>query len=188
MRIARTRTLAVTVLAAAAVGLTAPAAFAGGNNDPVDIVVHPTTIVRGGALSITVEGTACQNGQSYVTSDVFPKTFLVPRRNSNTSYATATIDSNAPLGTYRVTAHCGSGGNGGSDDRRGDAGGSGGDGSGTATGGTFNVVAGNAARGGLGGTTGPGTAEMAVGGGLAAAAAVGGGVYLMRRRVSGGLA
>ncbi|MDI9883394.1 hypothetical protein QMZ92_03000, partial [Streptomyces sp. HNM0645] len=53
---------------------------------------------------------------------------------------------------------------------------------------TFIVLSGRGARGGLGGSQGPSSTEMAVGGGLVATAAVGGAVYLLRRRrsMSGG--
>jgi hypothetical protein len=53
----------------------------------------------------------------------------------------------------------------------------------------FTVLAGRGAQGGLGGSVGPSSTEMALGGGLAAAAAVGGGLFIARRRsVSSGRA
>ncbi|SDN53433.1 hypothetical protein, partial [Streptomyces wuyuanensis] len=49
---------------------------------------------------------------------------------------------------------------------------------------TFIVLSGRGAQGGLGGSQGPSSTEMAVGGGLVATAAVGGALYLIRRRRS----
>ncbi|GLF92793.1 hypothetical protein [Streptomyces yaizuensis] len=46
----------------------------------------------------------------------------------------------------------------------------------------FTVLSGRGTRGGLGGSLGPGSAEMAVGAGLVATAAIGGTVFLARRR------
>ena len=56
----------------------------------------------------------------------------------------------------------------------------------TATGGDarFTVLPRRGAQGGLGGSMGPSSVEMQVGGGLVAAAAVGGAVFVVRRRMS----
>lgn len=46
----------------------------------------------------------------------------------------------------------------------------------------FEVLQGRGALGGLGGSIGPSSTEMAVGGGLVASAAVGGSLFIARRR------
>ncbi|MFD5073776.1 hypothetical protein [Streptomyces sp. NPDC058371] len=155
-----TRALAVTAVAAAVVGLAAPAASAW--DSPSNIVAMPSVIARGGQLTVTVDGSSCHMSGSTISSPVFP---TVPLRHvsGNTASATVTIDRNARPGSYDITAHCG--------ERRS-----------LTRPAAFTVIGG--VRGGLGGSTSSGATptDMAIGGGLVAAAAVGGGVFWMRRR------
>jgi hypothetical protein len=169
MRISRA--LAATVLAWAAIGLTAPVAAADTDSDadddagPRNITAMPRQIARGGSLSITVDGPNCNNGK--VSSSAFARDVLLSSTNMpNRFHATATIRNNARLGSHTFTVACSQG-------------------SGT---GTFTVIGAGAAQGGLGGLMRPTAAEMAIGGSMVAVAAIGGCVYLMRRRVSGGKA
>ncbi|NBM20985.1 hypothetical protein GUY61_36875 [Streptomyces sp. GC420] len=129
----------------------------------ISITASPRTVVRGGALSVTVEGGRCGDGT--VSSPAFTRTERLHSTGEHDRYrATATIRSGAVLGAYEITAHC---------DGR------------SETGGTFTVVGAGAARGGLGGLMSPSSTELAVGGGMVVAAVVGGGVHLMRRRAGG---
>ncbi|RVU22779.1 hypothetical protein EOT10_20080 [Streptomyces antnestii] len=156
-----TRALAVSAVAVAAVGLAAPAASAW--TDPSNIVAVPSVIVPGGKLTVTVDGTSCQNPRSSVSSPAFPTTPL-SRTSGNTSSATPTVNRNAEPGAYDITVHCGEGRT-------------------LTRPNAFTVIRGGV-RGGLGGstTTGATRADMVIGGGLVAAAVVGGGVFWMRRR------
>jgi hypothetical protein len=155
-----TRALAVSAVAAAVVGLAAPAASAW--DSPSNIVAMPSVIARGGQLTVTVDGSSCQMGGSSVSSPVFPTTPL-RRVSGNTASATVTIDRNARAGSYDITARCG-------ENRS------------LTRPAAFTVIGG--VRGGLGGSSSSGATptDMAIGGGLVAAAAVGGGVFWMRRK------
>jgi hypothetical protein len=155
-----TRALAAAAVAVAAVGLAAPTATAW--TDPTNIVALPSVIARGGQLTVTVDGTACQMAGSTVSSPAFPTTALTSVGGS-TSSAKPTVNSNASPGSYSITVNCGE--------------------SKTLTRpNAFTVIGG--VRGGLGGSssTGATPTDMAIGGGLVAAAAVAGGVFWMRRR------
>ncbi|MDX6361621.1 hypothetical protein ACFVYF_08820 [Streptomyces sp. NPDC058274] len=155
-----TRALAVSAVAAAVVGLAAPAASAW--DSPSNIVAMPSVIAQGGQLTVTVDGSSCQMRDSTVSSPVFPTTPL-RRVSGNTASATVTIDRNARPGSYDITARCG-------ENRS------------LTRPAAFTVIGG--VRGGLGGSTSSGATptDMAIGGGLVATAAVGGGVFWMRRR------
>lgn len=155
----KSRALAVSAVAVAAVGLAAPAAVA--SDTPSNIVATPGVITRGGQLTVTVDG--CPRG-GHMTSNAFPRTDLMPVTGSRTESArgTATISMTATPGPYDITVNC----SGRSLTR-------------TAA---FTVIGGTA--GGLGGSSSIGATptDMVVGGALVAAAAVGGGLFWMRRR------
>ncbi|MET7598214.1 hypothetical protein ACWERY_07715 [Streptomyces sp. NPDC004082] len=155
-----TRALAVSAVAAAVVGLAAPAATAW--ESPSNIVAMPSVIARGGQLTVTVDGSSCQMPGSTVSSPVFPTTPL-HHVSGRTSTATVTIDRNARPGSYDITARCG--------EHK------------TLTRpAAFTVIGG--VRGGLGGSSSSGATptDMAIGGALVATAALAGGVFWMRRR------
>ncbi|MEU0159612.1 hypothetical protein ABZ154_12405 [Streptomyces sp. NPDC006261] len=149
------RVLAVTVTAFAAVGLAAPTAAA--TNGPVNVAVNPQAVHQGGTLKVTARG--CGHGGT-VWSNAFPTTSL--SAGDGTNYAHARVRNNTTPGHYHLSVKC-------SDNDR------------IATH-KFTVLAGHGAQGGLGGSMGPNSTEMQVGGGLVAAAAVGGAVFLVRRR------
>ncbi|MER7900431.1 hypothetical protein ABTX62_31110 [Streptomyces sp. NPDC096046] len=193
-----TRALAVAGAAVAALGLSAPAAFAW--DTPSNIVALPGVIARGGQLTITVDG--CRNGGT-ATSNAFAPTRLSPAHH-------------AGKGNESDRGGAGNDGRGGGNDGRGDGNDGRGDGNDAGRGGdgtargvatinnnarpgsyditvtcngrtltkpqAFTVIGG--VRGGIGGssTTGASPTDMAIGGGLVAAAVVGGGVFWMRRR------
>ncbi|MEV0775385.1 hypothetical protein ACIBLA_05685 [Streptomyces sp. NPDC050433] len=150
------RALMVTAAACAAVALSAPLAAA--NNGPTNIRVNPFAVHQGGTLHITVDG--CRHGGT-VTSNAFP-TAQLSVNSSGHSEARARINNNATPGDYNLSVKC-------SDNSR------------VATH-RFRVLAGQGAEGGLGGSIGPSSTEMAVGSGLVATAAVGGTVFIARRR------
>ncbi|MDF3289977.1 hypothetical protein [Streptomyces silvisoli] len=126
-----TRALAVTVVAGAALGLSAPLAAAasgpanpsanpsasssapsyGSNSTPNNIIVTPKDVKPGGTLTVTVDGSSCRgSGKTYdaiVESSVFSRTPLKGIVNQGSSVATAKIFSTAKNGAYKVTATCG---------------------------------------------------------------------------------
>jgi hypothetical protein len=207
------RTLAVTATAFAAVGLAAPLAAAGGgpgsnpSNSPTNVTVNPSRVFQGATMQVSAEG--CGRSGGKVWSNAFPTVNLSPGR---VGYATARIRDNATPGQYSLSVRCndsdnhfgggnggdnGQGGNGGQrgngDERgQGGQGGNGGNGGQGGNGGNgdpvatarFTVLPSRGAQGGLGGSMGPSSVEMQVGGGLVAAAAVGGAVFLVRRRMN----
>ncbi|MFJ4964680.1 hypothetical protein EES43_27255 [Streptomyces sp. ADI96-02] len=148
-----TRALAVTVTAFAAVGLSAPMAAA--TFGPRDVRVEPERVHRGGNLQISARG--CGHG-GRITSNAFSETRLPP--SDRTSFADVRIHDRVTPGHYNLAVEC--------DGRTQTA--------------RFEVLRGRGASGGLGGSMGPSSVEMQVGGGLVAAAAVGGAVFLVRRR------
>ncbi|MFE3601691.1 hypothetical protein ACFXP3_38050 [Streptomyces sp. NPDC059096] len=150
------RALAVTATACAAVALSAP--LAGATNGPRDVSVNPFEVHRGGTLHIRVEG--CGHGGT-VTSNAFSRVELSVNSSGHSSARARIHDFTTP-GHYNLAVRC-------SDDPR------------TVTH-QFRVLEGRGALGGLGGSVGPSSTEMAVGGGLVAAAAVGGSFFLTRRR------
>jgi hypothetical protein len=172
------RALAVAAAACVAVGLSAPLAAAGGDGRGGDgrggdgrggdgqlhVSVNPESVHQGGTLTITVQG--CHRGGT-ITSNAFPQTTLPPTR-TGVATATAVINDNATLGRHTLIATC-------NDNQR----------VGTAQ---FTVLAGRGAVGGLGGSVGPSSTEMAIGAGLVGAAAVGGGLFIVRRRMVSGKA
>ncbi|MFB8774692.1 hypothetical protein [Streptomyces broussonetiae] len=154
----RTRALAVSAAAVAALGVAAPAAVAW--DTPSNIVALPSVIARGGQLTVTVDG--CRNGGT-MSSGAFPTTNLTPIHGANeTAKGTATIHSNARPGPYDITVNC--------------------SGRTLTRPAAFTVIGG--VRGGIGGssTSGATPTDMAIGGGLVTAAVIGGGVFWMRRR------
>ncbi|MER5550535.1 hypothetical protein ABT001_02415 [Streptomyces sp. NPDC002793] len=206
------RALAVTATAFAAVGLAAPLAAAGGgpgsnpSNFPTNVTVNPSSVHQGATMQVSAEG--CGRSGGKVWSNAFPTVNLSPGR---VGYATAHIRNNATPGQYSLSVKCndsgnnfggkggdggqggGNGGQGGNEGERGQGGNGGqggGDGGQGGNGGDpvatarFTVLPSRGAQGGLGGSMGPSSVEMQVGGGLVAAAAVGGAVFLVRRRMS----
>ncbi|HET9381236.1 MAG TPA: hypothetical protein VFP69_10445 [Streptomyces sp.] len=155
----KSRALAVSAVAAAAVGLAAPAAVAW--DSPSNIVALPSVIARGGQLTVTVDG--CRNGGT-MTSNAFPRADLtvLPGTQRDSARGTARINSDARPGSYDITVTC--------------------SGRTLTKPAAFTVLGGTS--GGLGGSssTGAAPADMAIGGGLVAAAAVAGGVFWTRRR------
>ncbi|QNP66714.1 hypothetical protein [Streptomyces genisteinicus] len=155
-----TRALAVTATAFAAVGLCAPLAAAGGGDGPRNVQVSPSSVFPGGTLTITADG--CRRGGT-VSSNAFPDATLSPRGDrGGESTATARVRNNAAPGSYHLTVRCN-------------------DSSQTASA-SFTVLPARGAQGGLGGSIGPTSTEMAIGAGLVATAAVGGSVFIARRR------
>jgi hypothetical protein len=157
-----TRALAVSAVAAAAVGLAAPAASAWTDPTPSNITATPSVIPRGGQVTVSVDSTKCQTPGSTVSSDAFDTTQLT-KSSGSTATATVRIRHKATSGTHPITVSC----VGASPVTKPDA---------------FTVIGG--VQGGLGGSTETGAThtDMAIGGGLVAAAVIGGGVFWMRRR------
>lgn len=153
------RALAVAAAACAAVGLSAPLAAAGGDGGALRVSVNPQSVHQGSTLTITVEG--CKRGGT-VTSNAFPQTSL-PASRTGVATAMARINDNAALGRHSLIVTC-------NDNQM----------VGTAQ---FTVLAGRGAQGGLGGSVGPSSTEMAIGAGLVGTAAVGGGLFIARRRM-----
>ncbi|MCX3061254.1 hypothetical protein [Streptomyces beihaiensis] len=154
-----TRALAVSAVAAAAVGLAAPAASAW--TDPQNITATPSVIPRGGELTISVDGTKCQRN-STATSDAFGTINLSPA-GGTTAKGTAKVRRDARPGAHDITVNC--------------------QGSQLTRPAAYTVIRGSV-RGGLGGSssTGATPTDMAIGGGLVAVALIGGGAFWMRRR------
>lgn len=155
------RALAVTATAFAAVGLSAPMAAA--TNGPTNVTVNPFSVHQGATMQVSAMG--CGHGGK-VWSNAFPTTDLsaAPAPGS-TGFATAHIRHNATPGHYNLSVKC-------SDNAK------------VATH-KFTVLAGQGAQGGLGGSMGPSSIEMQIGGGLVAASAIGGAVFIVRRRRTG---
>ena len=151
------RALAVTATAFAAVGLAAPMAAA--TNGPSDVMVNPFSVHQGATMQVSAVG--CGHGGK-VWSNAFPTTNLSA---GSTGFATAHIRHNATPGHYNLSVKC-------NDNEK------------IATH-KFTVLEGQGAQGGLGGSMGPSSIEMQIGGGLVAAAAVGGAVFIVRRRRTG---
>ncbi|WP_240135706.1 hypothetical protein [Streptomyces sp. MUM 178J] len=152
----RSRALAVAAAACAAVGLSAPLAVA--DNGPTNIRLNPSSVHQGSTMTIKVDG--CRNGGT-VTSNAFPRTHLSVNRDGR-STAVARIYNDATPGRYNLAVRCN-------------------DSSRVATE-RFTVLAGRGTSGGLGGSFGPSSTEMALGSGLVATAALGGAVFIARRR------
>ncbi|TXL85681.1 hypothetical protein OIE71_30210 [Streptomyces sp. NBC_01725] len=153
------RALMVTAAACAAVALSAP--LAGATNGPTNVRVNPFAVHQGGTLHITVDG--CGHGGT-VTSNAFP-TAQLSVNSSGHSEARARIHNNATPGDYNLSVKC-------SDNSR------------IATH-RFRVLSGQGAEGGIGGSIGPSSTEMAIGAGLVGTAAVGGTYFIARRRRAG---
>ncbi|MEU0689743.1 hypothetical protein [Streptomyces uncialis] len=191
----RIRALAVSAVVVAAVGVVAPTAtagndnnhinngnnsgghnngnnngnnnFGGGNGDqPGNIVAMPSVIASGGRLTITVDGRSCENG--FVESPAFERTRLtgLGRDDRGGGRGSAT----ATVTVHRFASA-------GSHEITAEC-----DGRRHTRPHAFTIIGG--VRGGLGGSseTGATTTDMAIGGGLVAAAAIGGGLFWMRRR------
>jgi hypothetical protein len=150
------RALAVTATACAAVALSAP--LAGASNGQTNVTVNPFSVHQGSRIEISVRG--CGHGGT-VTSNAFSRAELSVNASGH-STATARIHDNATPGRYNLAVRC-------SDNPR------------VATH-QFEVLAGRGALGGLGGSVGPSSTEMAFGGGLVVMAAAGGSLFLARRR------
>ncbi|KIF71455.1 membrane protein [Streptomyces sp. AcH 505] len=156
------RALAVTATACAAVALSAPLAAA--NNGPSNVMVNPSAVHPGGTIQISADG--CGHG-GWVSSNAFPKAKL-PSVESGHVSTTARIFNNATPGRYSLTVKCNDNPNTVSQQ--------------------FTVLSGRGALGGLGGSVGPSSTEMAIGASLVATAAVGGSLFIARRRRMSGSA
>ena len=155
------RTLAVTAAAFATIGLAAPMAAAGGSGrGPTNVTVNPSSVHQGATMQVSAEG--CGRAGGSVSSNAFPTVRLSEGR---TGFATARIRDNATPGQYNLSVRCN-------------------DSDVIATH-RFTVLAGQGAQGGLGGSMGPSSVEMQIGGGLVAASAIGGAVFIVRRRRTG---
>ncbi|MEU3187935.1 hypothetical protein ABZ707_27595 [Streptomyces sp. NPDC006923] len=150
------RALAVSATACAALALAAPSA--GANSGPSNVTVNPFSVHQGGTIEITAQG--CARGGT-VTSNAFPRADLSVN-STGLSRATARIRDNATPGRYNLAVRC-------NDDNR-------------VVTHQFEVLAGLGALGGLGGSVGPSSTEMAIGSALVASAAVGGSLFVARRR------
>ncbi|MFI5806223.1 hypothetical protein [Streptomyces sp. NPDC051561] len=148
------RAYAATAVACAAVGLTAPTAFA--TNGPGNVTVNPYSVHQGSTISIAATG--CGHGGT-VTSNAFPQASLSA---GSKGYASARINNHATPGHYNLAVKCN-------------------DNAMVATH-QFTVLAGRGAHGGLGGSLGPSDTDVAVGAGLVASAALGGALFVARRR------
>ncbi|MCL7378143.1 MULTISPECIES: hypothetical protein [unclassified Streptomyces] len=155
------RALAVTATACAAVVLSAPLAVA--TNGPTNVTINPFEVHQGSTIEISARG--CGHGGT-VTSNAFRRVDLSVNASGH-STARARILDDATPGNYNLAVRC-------SDNDR------------VATH-QFRVLEGRGALGGLGGSIGPSSTEMAVGGGLVATAAVGGSLFLARRRRPAGV-
>lgn len=154
-RLSRVRT----ALAGAAVVLvwSSSAAWAGGTppgGGPSNVKVSPSQVHQGASLRVTASG--CTRGGT-VTSAAFPTVRLSAGK---TSTATARVSNTARPGAHTLTVRC--------DGRTANA--------------SFTVLAGAAARGGIGGSQAPSTTVTAVGGVMAAASACTGAFLITRRR------
>ncbi|MDT0614103.1 hypothetical protein [Streptomyces lancefieldiae] len=157
-----TRSLAAVGAAVAVLGLTAPTATAGADHTPSNIVALPSTVARGGLMTVTVDG--CPQGGT-MTSDAFRTTSLTPVAGANdTSRGTTTIRQDARPGSYDITVTVNCSG------RR------------LTRPAAFTVIGG--VRAGVGGSSsGRATrADLAIGAGLVAAAVACGGLFWVRRR------
>ncbi|GGO88561.1 hypothetical protein [Wenjunlia tyrosinilytica] len=140
------------------------------NTAPNTVMVFPKTVLPGGKLTVTVDGTDCREADraamdASVESAAFTRTKLMPLRNEGSSFATPMITDTSKPGRYTVTATC-----------KGKS----------VTAGEFTVLPVAGSRTGEGGSIAQvSTTEAVVGGGLVAAA-IGGGVLMLRRRQSGG--
>ncbi|MCX4820854.1 hypothetical protein OG883_13240 [Streptomyces sp. NBC_01142] len=134
----------------------------GGNvrkdNGRITVRVNPQSVHQGGTLTITVQG--CKRGGT-VASNAFSQVQL-SNNGQNQSTASARIHDHTTPGQYNLAVRCN-------------------DNSNVATV-QFTVLSARGAQGGLGGSVGPSSTEMAIGGALVATAAVGGGLFVARRR------
>ncbi|GAA1902742.1 hypothetical protein [Streptantibioticus ferralitis] len=192
-----TRALAATVVAGAALGLSAPlAAAAADPSAPNNIIVTPKDVKAGGTLTITVDGSSCRgsgkSNDAIVESSVFSRTALKGIVNQGSSVATVKIFSTAKNGAYKITATCGGKSVTGGDFTVGDiygkstvtkSGKTSGSTSSSTSGSTTASTPTKGAKTGVGGSHGGiNTVQAALGATLLAAAVTGGGVYLLRRR------
>jgi hypothetical protein len=132
-----------------------------GGDGQLQVSVNPQSVHQGGTLTITVQG--CNRGGT-VTSSAFPEVRL-SRSRTGVATAVARIHDRATTGQHSLVVAC-------NDNQR----------VGTAQ---FTVLASRGAEGGLGGSVGPSSTEMAVGAGLVATSAVGGSLFIARRRMVG---
>ncbi|MFF8955042.1 hypothetical protein [Streptomyces sp. NPDC014894] len=205
------RALAAAAAACAAVGLYAPTAVAGGDGgdrDSVHVSVSPHAVHQGGTLTITVRG--CDRGGT-IASNAFPRIHL-HRGEGRGNDRDGGNQNNQNNRDNQENREDGRGGGADNDrtENRADDRGEDRDGRGNslsvgarihdhASPGHYNLVvrcqnssqvetaqftvlSGRGARGGLGGSLGPSSAETAVGVGMVAAAAVGGALFVVRRR------
>ncbi|MEV5158799.1 hypothetical protein [Streptomyces sp. NPDC053728] len=180
------------------------------SNIPTHVTVNPSSVFQGARMQVSAEG--CGRSGGRVWSNAFPTVNLSPGRvgyatarirdNATPGQYSLSVRCNDSDNNFGG-GNGGDGGQGGNGGDRGDRGqggdggdrgqgngGRGGNGGQGGDGGNndpvatarFTVLPSRGAQGGLGGSMGPSSVEMQVGGGLVAAAAVGGAVFLVRRR------
>ncbi|MER5935192.1 hypothetical protein [Streptomyces sp. NPDC002054] len=157
------RAFTVTAAAFAAVGLCTPLASADppgtgiGGNGPSNVSVNPFSVHQGSTMQVSASG--CGHGGT-VSS---PGNFSPANLSAGTvGFATVRIFNHASPGTHTLHVRCN-------------------DSNLIATH-RFQVLFGNGAQGGIGGSFGPSTTETVIGAGLVGTAALGAGIHLMRRR------
>ncbi|MEV6652988.1 hypothetical protein [Streptomyces sp. NPDC051219] len=161
------RALSVVAATCAAVALSAPVATAGnapnggssgGNGGPRNVTVNLRQVHQGSTIQVSASG--CDRGGLVSSNDgAFPRAELSA---GSVGFATVRINDQTSPGRRTLSVRC----NG--DTRIANA--------------QFTVLQGRGSQGGIGGSLGPTSTEVGVGGGLVAAATLGGGVYVMRRR------
>ncbi|MFJ9880088.1 hypothetical protein ACIQRN_11220 [[Kitasatospora] papulosa] len=181
------------------------------SNFPTNVTVNPSSVFQGATMQVSAEG--CGRSGGRVWSNAFPTVNLSPGRvgyatarirdNATPGQYSLSVrcnDSDNNFGGGNG-GDGGQGGNGGQGGHGGQGGGNGGQGGGNGGGqggnggqgggngdpvatARFTVLPSRGAQGGLGGSMGPSSVEMQVGGGLVAAAAVGGAVFVVRRRMN----
>ncbi|MCB5180700.1 hypothetical protein [Streptomyces antimicrobicus] len=153
------RAFSVTAAAALAVGLGASFATAnpsGGGGGPTNIAVNPFRVHQGSTMQVSANG--CGRGGTVRSHGNFDPTLLSP---GSTNYATVRIYNHAAPGIHTLQVQCNDSSLIGTH--------------------KFQILSGNGAQGGLGGSLGPSTAETAIGAGLIGVAALGAGIHLKRR-------
>lgn len=183
------------------------------NNAPTNVTVNPSSVHQGATMQVSAEGCGRSGGRvwsnAFPTVNLSPGRvgYATARIRDNATPGQYSLsvkcnqsDNNFGNGTGGNGGDGGQGGNGGNNDERGRGdGGQGGNGGNGGNGGDgrgrgddndsvatarFTVLPSRGAQGGLGGSMGPSSVEMQIGGGLVAAAAVGGAFFTVRRRMS----
>ncbi|MBW5486723.1 hypothetical protein [Streptomyces bambusae] len=153
------RAFTVTAAACAAVGLSVPFAAAdpsGTGHGPSNISVNPFRVHQGSTMQVSANG--CGRGGVVRSHGNFDPTLLSP---GSTNFATVRIYNHAAPGIHTLQVQCNDSSLIGTH--------------------RFQILSGNGAQGGIGGSIGPSATETAIGAGLIGAAALGAGIHLKRR-------